>query len=68
MDFQTEGYQEDDGGNIISVGIETYKEYKRIGIGSTTQGDAANWGSGNNQISIDDSDFMKHVAIIILYK
>ena len=63
MDFQTEGYQEDDGGNIISVGIETYKEYKRIGIGSTTQGDAANWGSGNNQISIDDSDFMKHVAV-----
>tara|TARA_B100001113_G_scaffold148052_1_gene121437 strand:- start:965 stop:3295 length:2331 start_codon:yes stop_codon:yes gene_type:complete len=63
LDFQTEGYQEDDGGNIISVGIETYKEYKRIGIGSTTQGDAANWGSGNNQISIDDADFMKHVAI-----
>ena len=63
LDFQTEGYQEDDGGNIISVGIETYTEYKRIGIGSTTQGDAANWGSGNNQISIDDADFMKHVAI-----
>ena len=63
LDFQTEGYQEDDGGNIISVGIETYKEYKRIGIGSTSQGDASNWGSGNNQISIDDADFMKHVAI-----
>ena len=63
MDFQSDGYAEDDGRNIISVGIETYKEYKRIGIGSTTQGDAANWGSGNNKISIDDEDFMKHVAI-----
>ena len=63
LDFQSNGYQEDDGGNIISAGIETYKEYVKIGIGSTSQGDAANWGSGNNQISIDDADFMKHVAI-----
>ena len=63
MDFQSDGYAEDDAGNIISVGIETYKEYKKIGIGSTSQGDAANWGNGNNKISIDDADFMKHVAI-----
>ena len=63
LDFQSNGYAEDDGGNITSSGIATYKEYKRIGIGSTSQGDAANWGSGNNKISIDDADFMKHVAI-----
>ena len=59
LDFQSDGYVEDDGGNIISVGIETYKEYKRIGIGSTAQCSS----TGTNQIVVGSSDFMKHVAI-----
>tara|TARA_Y100001970_G_scaffold111068_1_gene138647 strand:- start:7876 stop:10248 length:2373 start_codon:yes stop_codon:yes gene_type:complete len=63
FDFQTEGYEEDDQGNIISSGIATYTELAKIGIGSTASASVNNWGSGNNQIVLSDTSLVKHIAI-----
>ncbi len=63
VDFQTNGYLEDDDGNIISTGISTYTELSRVGVASTASCSAHNFPTETNKIILDSADDVKHVAI-----
>ena len=57
LDFQQEGYEEDDDGSIKSVGFGTYTEHMRIGI--STSFDVTQFEDDSNRLTIEDIDLAK---------